>query len=102
MPKSNGYRSRDDVSVQDLSFRVKAIVGRETEVIRAQLKRNEIAIYQGSALFLDPHTLGIQGAVKTLKSKLTKSSLLVVRDQHTARRLLSTIIELSIRTTSPA
>ena len=47
----NGYRSRDDVSVQDLSFRVKAIVG---------------------------------------------------RDQHAARRLLSTIIELSIRTTSPA
>ncbi len=29
----NGYRSRDDVSVQDLSFRVKAIVGCETEVI---------------------------------------------------------------------
>jgi len=47
----NAYRSRDDVSVQDLSFRVKAIVG---------------------------------------------------RDQHAARRLLSTIIELSIRTTSPA
>ena len=68
----NGYRSPDDVSVQDLSFRVKAIVGRETEVIRAQLKRNEIAIYQGSAVFLDPHTLGIQGDGENIEIKADK------------------------------
>src|SRR5258708_6314728 len=72
MPKSNGYRSRDDVSVQDLSFRVKAIVGHEYEVIRAQLRRNEIAIYQGSALFLDPHTLGIQGDGENIEIKADK------------------------------
>ena len=52
----NEHRSQNDISVQDVSSRVIAIVARETEVIRAQLKRNGIAILQGTAHFLDPHT----------------------------------------------
>ena len=50
-----------DISVQDLSFRVGSIVARETEVIRAQLKRNGITIFQGTAHFADPHTVEVQG-----------------------------------------
>src|ERR1700737_3941793 len=57
----NGSRSRGDLSVQDLSSRVNAIIGRETEVVRAQFKRNGVAIYGGSAHFLDPHTVEVQG-----------------------------------------
>jgi len=57
----NGSRSRGDISVQDVASRVNAIVARETEVIRAQLKRNGIAIHQGIAHFLDPHTVEVQG-----------------------------------------
>jgi NAD(P) transhydrogenase len=56
----NESRSRVEISVQDVSSRVNAIVARETEVIRAQLKRNGIAIHQGSAHFLDPHTVEVQ------------------------------------------
>ena len=36
-----------DISVQDLASRVSAIVSRETEVIRAQLKRNGVTVDQG-------------------------------------------------------
>lgn len=53
-------RSRIDISLQDVAFRVNAIVARETEVVRAQLKRNGIAIHQGTAHFLDPHTVEVQ------------------------------------------
>ncbi len=56
----NGFR-RGDISLQDVSFRVNAVISRETEVIRAQLKRNGIAIYEGRALFLDPHTVEVEG-----------------------------------------
>ncbi len=55
----NEHRSKNDISVQDVSSRVIAIVARETEVIRAQLKRNGITILQGTAHFLDPHTVGV-------------------------------------------
>ena len=55
------YRGKGDVSVQDLAFRVTSIVSRETEVIRAQLKRNGITMFQGLAQFADPHTVEVQG-----------------------------------------
>ena len=57
----SSYRGNGDISLQDLSFRVTSVVSRETEVIRTQLKRNGIAIYQGTAEFLDPHTVQVQG-----------------------------------------
>ncbi|MGA3295641.1 MAG: Si-specific NAD(P)(+) transhydrogenase [Candidatus Acidiferrales bacterium] len=57
----NSYRGNGDVSLQDLSFRVTSIVSRETEVIRSQLKRNGVAVFQGLAQFADPHTIEVQG-----------------------------------------
>jgi NAD(P) transhydrogenase len=54
-----GYRGNGDISVQDVSSRVRTIVARETEVIHAQLKRNDVAIFQGLAQFADPHTIEV-------------------------------------------
>jgi len=57
----NSYRGDGEISIPDLAFRVNSIISRETEVIRAQLRRNGVAIYQGTAKFADPHTIEIQG-----------------------------------------
>jgi NAD(P) transhydrogenase len=65
----NGSRSRGDIPAQGLSSRVNAIIGREREVVRAQLERNGVAIYQDDALFLDPHSVGIQGDGEELTVK---------------------------------
>src|SRR3989442_2585841 len=56
----DSYRGSGEISVDDLSFRVNHIIGRETQVIRAQLKRNGVAIYEGSAQFLDAHKTQVQ------------------------------------------
>jgi NAD(P) transhydrogenase len=48
---------KEDISVQDLAFRVRAVVGQESEVVRAQLKRNRIDVIDGMARFADPHTI---------------------------------------------
>jgi NAD(P) transhydrogenase len=53
-----------DISLQDLSFRVSAVVKRETDVIHAQLKRNGVQIFQGTAEFSDPHTIEVRGGVE--------------------------------------
>src|SRR4029077_1496123 len=45
----NGFRNHGDISVRDVSSRVSTIVARETELIRDQLTRNTVAIYQGTA-----------------------------------------------------
>jgi NAD(P) transhydrogenase len=57
----SSYRGKGDVSVQDLAASVKGIVSRETDVIRAQLRRNGVTVFQGLAQFADPHTIEVQG-----------------------------------------
>lgn len=52
-------RENGDISVQDLACRVRTIIARETEVIRAQLKRNSVAIFQGVAQFMDANTIEV-------------------------------------------
>jgi NAD(P) transhydrogenase len=63
---------RVDISVQDISSRVSTIVARGTEVIRAQLKRNGIAIHQGTAHFLDTHTVEVQGDAEEIRVEAAK------------------------------
>src|SRR5712664_324251 len=67
-----GLKVVSTLSIQDVSSRVNAIVARETEVIRAQLKRNGIAVHQGSAHFLDPHTMEVQGDGEGIRVEAAK------------------------------
>src|SRR5215813_10011341 len=53
------YSLKENISVQDLAFRVNTIVERETQVIHAQLKRNGVAVFEGTARFTDPHTVEV-------------------------------------------
>ena len=53
------YRVKSDITMEDLFARTQHVIGREHEVIRAQLLRNHIDILSGTGSFLDAHTLGI-------------------------------------------
>jgi NAD(P) transhydrogenase len=64
-----GSRSRVDISVENVSSRVKTIVARETAVVRAQLERNGIMVHPGCASFLDPHTVEVQGDGEGIRLK---------------------------------
>jgi NAD(P) transhydrogenase len=61
------YSVKDEISVSDLSFRVQMVMSREIEVIRAQLKRNRVELVPGTARFVDPHTLEVQGIAGTTR-----------------------------------
>jgi len=79
----SNYRGNGDVTLQDLSFRVTNIVSRETDVIRAQLKRNGITTYQGLARFADPHTVEVQGEGE--KTTLHGENILIACGTRPAR-----------------
>ena len=51
------YRVKDDITMDDLFWRTQHVIGRETDVVRHQLRRNHVALVQGEARFEDPHTL---------------------------------------------
>jgi NAD(P) transhydrogenase len=54
------YSMKEDITLKDLSSRVDMVVGKEIEVIRAQLKRNGVTTIEGTARFVDPHTLEVE------------------------------------------
>jgi NAD(P) transhydrogenase len=54
-----GYVVKDHISMEDLVFRAQSVMAREIDVIKAQLRRNNVSIYEGSARFLDPHTVAV-------------------------------------------
>jgi len=55
------YSLKDEVAIGDLSFRVAAVLEREMEIVRAQLKRNGVVQFHGHARFLDAHSVEVAG-----------------------------------------
>src|SRR5829696_633381 len=55
------YRVKRDITVADLLARTQHVVGREVEVVRAQLQRNRVDLITGVARFVDPHTVAVDG-----------------------------------------
>ncbi len=56
------YRVKEKITMADLAFRVQHVIKTEIDVTIAQLSRNNIEMLFGCATFIDPHTLGVEGA----------------------------------------
>jgi len=54
------YRNKENITAEDLRMRTQMVMTREWEVIRAQLTRNGVDIFVGSARFADPHTIIVE------------------------------------------
>jgi NAD(P) transhydrogenase len=61
------YAVKDHITVKDLAFRVDAVVRREIEVIRAQLRRNDVEVLCGDARFVDAHTIEIESETEKVQ-----------------------------------
>jgi NAD(P) transhydrogenase len=55
------YAVKDEITAQDLSFRVRQVMAREIDVVSAQLKRNHVAVFSGRAEFIDAHSVVVVG-----------------------------------------
>ncbi|MDM7856432.1 Si-specific NAD(P)(+) transhydrogenase [Cellulomonas alba] len=53
------YRVKSDITIEDLFARTQHVIGREIEVVRAQLLRNHVDILPGTGAFVDPHTVAV-------------------------------------------
>src|SRR5919197_774874 len=78
-----GYRVKQDITVQDLSARTQHVVGREIDVILHQLARNHVALLTGSAYFVDPHTVGIRGG--PVERQVTAANIVIATGTRPAR-----------------
>lgn len=71
------YRLKEDITVQDLLARTQYVIGRETEVIRSQLARNRVRLINGTARFLDPHTVSVRAHETDAGQKVTAEKIVI-------------------------
>lgn len=79
------YRVKDEITVADLTARTQHVVGREIDVIRAQLGRNGVRMLNGTARFEDPHTLAIRSADSRDETHLTSETIIIAVGTNPAR-----------------
>ncbi len=53
------YRLKDKIAIEDLAMRTRQVVERERSVIRDQLLRNHVTVVDGTARFVDSHTVSV-------------------------------------------
>src|SRR5271167_208673 len=54
-----GYAVKDQIAMHDLVFRSDAVMARELEVIKSQLRRNRVTVLEGNARFIGDHTVEV-------------------------------------------
>jgi NAD(P) transhydrogenase len=78
------YRLKDEITVEDLFSRTNTVMGREIDVIRAQLARNHVAVSIGSGRFADPNTVVVTTTVGDERT-LTASKIVIAVGTRPAR-----------------
>jgi NAD(P) transhydrogenase len=78
------YRVKSDITIADLMIRTQHVVGREVQVVRSQLLRNHVDLLQGSAGFVDPHTLRVTGEGRDT-STVTAGKVVIATGTRPAR-----------------
>jgi NAD(P) transhydrogenase len=79
------YRLKDQITVADLTARTQHVIGREIDVVRAQLNRNGVQIVPGTARFVDPQTLGVLGGESTDETHVRAETIIIATGTRPAR-----------------
>ena len=79
------YRVKADITIGDLLARTQHVIGREVEVVRAQLLRNHIHLVSGSARFTGPHSVAVTGDQGSGNATLTAAHIVIAVGTRPAR-----------------
>jgi NAD(P) transhydrogenase len=79
------YRVKGEITISDLLTRLQHVIGREIEVIRAQLQRNHVELVPGTASFLDPHTLSVALEGQPTQRTITARTVVIATGTVPAR-----------------
>ncbi|WP_373695219.1 Si-specific NAD(P)(+) transhydrogenase [Actinomycetospora aeridis] len=79
------YRLKQDITVQDLLARTHFVIGREEEVIRAQLQRNRVDLLAGAARFVHDHAVEVIGERRGEHQVVTADRIVIATGTRPAR-----------------
>lgn len=78
------YRLKDEIEISDLAMRTRQVVERERSVIRDQLLRNRVVLFDGNGRFADPHTVVITDR-SGAERRVTSEAILVATGSEPSR-----------------
>ncbi|HEY3262613.1 MAG TPA: Si-specific NAD(P)(+) transhydrogenase [Pseudonocardiaceae bacterium] len=79
------YRVKQDITVADLLARTQHVVGREVEVVRAQLLRNRVDLITGVARFVDAHVVAVDGRHRGEHTAVSADKIVIATGTKPAR-----------------
>ncbi|SDM40236.1 NAD(P) transhydrogenase [Lentzea albidocapillata subsp. violacea] len=79
------YRVKQDITITDLMARTQHVIGREVQVVRAQLHRNGIDLLNGWGRFLDEHTVAVDGSHRGDHTTITGEYIVIATGTTPAR-----------------
>ncbi|RDI27532.1 Si-specific NAD(P)(+) transhydrogenase [Lentzea flaviverrucosa] len=79
------YRVKQDITITDLMARTQHVIGREVQVVRAQLHRNGIELLNGWGRFLDEHTVAVDGSHRGDHTTITGEYIVIATGTTPAR-----------------
>ncbi|USX51986.1 Si-specific NAD(P)(+) transhydrogenase [Lentzea sp. HUAS12] len=79
------YRVKQDITINDLMARTQHVIGREVQVVRAQLHRNGIDLLNGFGRFVDEHTVAVDGSHRGDHTTITGEFVVIATGTTPAR-----------------
>jgi NAD(P) transhydrogenase len=79
------YRVKQEITISDLLARTQHVVGREGQVVRAQLLRNHVELIAGIAGFVDSHTIAVQGSSRGDRTTISADRVVIATGTKPAR-----------------
>jgi len=79
------YRVKQDITISDLMARTQHVIGREVQVVRAQLHRNGIDLLNGFGRFVDPHTVAVEGSHRGDRTTISGEYVVIATGTTPAR-----------------
>jgi len=79
------YRVKETITVQDLLARTQHVIGREIEIIRSQLFRNNVDLVHGTARFVDAHALVVAAPETGMERRISADKIVIASGTRPAR-----------------
>jgi NAD(P) transhydrogenase len=81
----SSYRVKQEITIEDLLYRVQQVVRSEIDVIRNQMTRNRVELIEATATFLDPHLIELTTEGRHGKRQITARKIVVACGTEAAR-----------------
>lgn len=79
------YSVKENITIEDLLFRAQHVIQNEIDVVRHQLKRNDVELFSAEASFVDEHTLRLEDVEGQGEREITAAHIVIATGTKATR-----------------